>query len=74
MKKQLYFIFILSIVASIIGSFLIDVFVDIYILPKIENEKEYQERDIYLGIVGFVLLVGLYFYYCKINGIRFNTM
>lgn len=74
MKKQLYFIFILSIVASIIGSFLIDVFVDIYVLPKSENEKEHQERDIYLGIVGFVFLVGLYFYYCKINGIRFNTM
>ena len=74
MKKHLYFIFIISIVASIIGSFLIDTFVDIYVLPNRENKKNTQEQNIYLIIVGFIMLICMYFYYCKKHGILFNTM
>ena len=59
MNKHLYLIFFISITASIVGSYLIDVFVDIYMYKQETNDNQY----ILLSSMLFLLLNTWYLNY-----------
>jgi hypothetical protein len=71
MKHRLYFIFVLSIIGSVIGSYLIDSFVDIYVFrPEIKQPNEVM-RNVLLSVVLFILLNIWYMNYSKKHGLSF---
>ena len=71
MKHRLYFIFVLSVVGSVIGSYLIDSFVDIYVFrPEIKQPNEVM-RNVLLSVVLFILLNIWYMNYSKKHGLSF---
>lgn len=56
MKHRLYLLFMLSMIGSVIGSYLIESFVDIYVFrPEIEQPNEVM-RNVLLSVVLFILL------------------
>ena len=71
MKHRLYFIFVLSVIGSVIGSYLIDSFVDIYVFrPEIKQPNEVM-RNVLLSVVLFILLNIWYMNYSKKHGLLF---
>ena len=71
MKHRLYFIFVLSVIGSVIGSYLIDSFVDIYVFrPEIKQPNEVM-RNVLLSVVLFILLNIWYMNYSKKHGLSF---
>ena len=71
MKYRLYFIFVLSVIGSVIGSYLIDSFVDIYVFrPEIKQPNEVM-RNVLLSVVLFILLNIWYMNYSKKHGLSF---
>ena len=71
MKHRLYFIFVLSVIGSVIGSYLIDSFVDIYVFrPEIKQPNEVM-RNVLLSVVLFILLNIWYMNYSKKHGFSF---
>ena len=54
MRKKLFLIFIISIIASILGSYLIDGFVEKYIYK--ETMQTTREKHILLAVMLFLLL------------------
>lgn len=71
MKHRLYFIFVLSVIGSVIGSYLIDSFVDIYVFrPEIKQPNEVM-RNVLLSVVLFILMNIWYMNYSKKHGLSF---
>lgn len=65
MKHKLYFIFLLSIVASVLGSYLIDSFIDIYLIHPREKQENERMRNVLLSVILFLLLNIWYVNYSK---------
>lgn len=65
MENKLYFIFLLSIVASVLGSYLIDSFIDICLLHPTEKQEHKRMRNVLLSVVLFLLLNIWYVNYSK---------
>ena len=70
-NNKIYSIFIISITASIIGSYVIDTFVDLFVLKK--REVVYNDNILFHMLTAFMMFILLNVWYilvCKKNNIK----